>query len=80
MYVLQLMDSYCATYSVLLIALVESIALSWVYGESLPRIFLLIYFIGPIGWTSRVGRLYSCVNVFRLDNLHLRLQILGINL
>ena len=33
---LQLMDSYAATYAVLIIALVECLALSWVYGRS-PR-------------------------------------------
>ena len=29
---LQLMDSYAATYAVLVIALVECLALAWVYG------------------------------------------------
>ena len=33
---LQLMDSYAATYAVLIIALVECLALSWVYGRLLP--------------------------------------------
>ena len=32
---LQLMDSYAATYAVLIIALVECLALSWVYGRLL---------------------------------------------
>ena len=31
---LQLMDSYAATYAVLIIALVECLALSWVYGTN----------------------------------------------
>ena len=30
---LQLMDSYAATYAVLVIALTEVIALAWVYGK-----------------------------------------------
>ena len=34
MYMLQLMDSYAATYAVLIIALVECLALSWVYGTN----------------------------------------------
>ena len=33
MYILQLFDNYAATYSLLVIGLVESLALSWVYGE-----------------------------------------------
>lgn len=32
MYILQLFDNYAATYSLLVIGLVESLALSWVYG------------------------------------------------
>lgn len=35
MYILQLFDNYAATYSLLVIGLVESLALSWVYGELL---------------------------------------------
>lgn len=33
MYILQLFDNYAATYSLLVIGLVESLALAWVYGE-----------------------------------------------
>ncbi|KAK2169497.1 hypothetical protein LSH36_9g04017 [Paralvinella palmiformis] len=32
MYVLQLMDTYCASYTLLIVAVVELIALAWVYG------------------------------------------------
>ncbi len=35
MYMLQLMDSYAATYSVLIIALTECLALAWVYGKAI---------------------------------------------
>jgi len=38
MYILQLFDNYAATYSLLVIGLVESLALSWVYGEFYPGI------------------------------------------
>lgn len=33
MFILQLFDNYAATYSLLVIGLVESLALAWVYGE-----------------------------------------------
>ncbi len=39
MYMLQLMDSYAATYSVLVIALVECLALAWVYGKATHVLF-----------------------------------------
>lgn len=32
MYILQLMDDYCASYSALTIGLVESIVIAWIYG------------------------------------------------
>lgn len=33
MYVLQLMDNYCASFSALIIGLVEVIVIGWIYGE-----------------------------------------------
>jgi len=33
-YLLQLMDTYCTGWGLLIIALVECIAVSWVYGQS----------------------------------------------
>jgi len=38
MYMLQLIDNYAATYSVLIIGLCECLALSYVYGQSQPEI------------------------------------------
>ncbi|KAK2181587.1 hypothetical protein NP493_391g02039 [Ridgeia piscesae] len=54
MYVLQLMDSYCATYSVLLIALVESIALSWVYGYDRLAADIKLMIGVRIGWYWKI--------------------------
>ncbi|KAI0240679.1 Sodium- and chloride-dependent glycine transporter 1 [Lamellibrachia satsuma] len=54
MYVLQLMDSYCATYSVLIIALVESIALSWVYGYDRLAADIKLMIGVHIGWYWKV--------------------------
>ena len=41
MFMLQLMDSYSATYNVLVIALVECLALSYVYGEEKIHVVFL---------------------------------------
>ena len=35
MYVLQLMDTYVASYALLIIAVIELVALGWVYGKHL---------------------------------------------
>ena len=37
-YMLQLMDTYCGGWSILLIGLVECIAVAWVYG----KVFIIV--------------------------------------
>jgi len=43
-YLLQLMDTYCTGWGLLLIALVECVAVSWVYG----KIFCLVRIATPV--------------------------------
>ena len=45
MFMLQLMDSYSATYNVLVIALVECLALTYVYGEEKIHV---VFFLNEI--------------------------------
>ena len=41
MYILQLFDNYAATYSLLLIGLVECIGIAWVYGKFIYSVFVV---------------------------------------
>lgn len=64
MYILQLFDNYAATYSLLVIGMVESLALSWVYGELLSDCEMKVSI--SLGWAMSENK-YSTKNFFLIQ-------------
>jgi hypothetical protein len=54
MYMLQLMDNYAATYSVLIIGLTECVVISWIYGKS-KKICINSFTLGTVSFSHIVG-------------------------
>ena len=56
MYMLQLMDAYAASYSVLFVAFTECVALSWVYGKPDKHfIDTLLFTHHAVAWITKAN-------------------------
>ncbi|XP_042907514.1 sodium- and chloride-dependent glycine transporter 1 isoform X3 [Parasteatoda tepidariorum] len=77
MYVLQLMDNYCASFSALIIGFVEVIVIGWVYGAErflndmkvMMGFYPYPYHYWRIVWKFVVPALIGCILIFSCMNL-----------